>query len=140
MQRYLSPNDWSRCYVVHHDNVASNIPLWGSLGEPGAYDHARGILVEISRALTATPIFLYYHELQTRDRHPVGTLIIATVREPTGNRVAVIEQRETAPYGRRGDYWQVTINGTIPEQGIAAYPPSPPWLANLVWRTVHPAQ
>lgn len=137
MKRYFSPFDWSRCYVIH-DNIATNVPRWGSLGEFGVYDYARGLLVEISSILRARPLTLFYHALETTNGSPVGTRITASVREPTGNIVTIVDRRENAPFSPRGDYWHIVINGTIPDDGIAAHPPSPPWLANLVWRTIHP--
>ncbi|MGH3798130.1 MAG: hypothetical protein ACRDSP_25040 [Pseudonocardiaceae bacterium] len=53
--------DWSRSYLLP-DHVVTNIPLRGSDGEPGAYNNARGLLVEVCLATGARPVALHYTE------------------------------------------------------------------------------
>jgi hypothetical protein len=57
-----SAYDWSRCYLLP-GHVTANIPLRGSEGEPGAYDNARGLLVEICLATDAHPVALHYADI-----------------------------------------------------------------------------
>lgn len=133
--RTLTSYDFSRCYVLY-DDVDCNIPRWGSVGEYGAWDHARGVLVELCRALPATPVRLHLRELDTPTRAPVGWEITAVARDHTGAPVTVVSRRETWPYSLRGDFWQVHINGVVPGEGTAIHPPSLPWLARLVRNTL----
>ncbi len=129
--RWLTPYDWSRSYLLP-DTVVSNIPRRGNLGEFGAWNAARGVLVELCRALDATPISLRYQDLVVpRTRHPIGMRVTAHARRRTGRDVILVYRRESAPYGRRGDYWSVAINGLIPGEGSGAQPPSLPWLGHL---------
>lgn len=141
--RMFSINDYQRGYVLF-DDVECNIPRWGSGWDYGAWNCARGLLVELSRALRATPLALHYHELltwapredpDTVPAHlPVGTETIAVLRERTGELVTVLSHRETSPYGEHGDTWRLTVNGIEPADGVDRHPPSLPWLATLVRR------
>ncbi len=63
-RREFSAADHARGYVLF-DDVACNIPRWGAPGEPGAWNHARGLLVELVRHLPSTPVALHYRELHT---------------------------------------------------------------------------
>lgn len=131
--RMVSMADYRRCYVLF-DEVESNIPRWGTEGEFGAWDYARGVLVEVSRRVRGTPVALHYRELDTPvARNPIGVEVTAIVRAGDGELVTVVSRHESAPFGARGDQWQLTVNGVIPAAGIAASPPSLPWMANLVW-------
>ncbi|GAB3289123.1 hypothetical protein [Parasphingorhabdus pacifica] len=136
--RMFGPHDYRRSYVLP-DEVDSNIPRRGSVGEYGAWNHARGVLVEISRRLRAVPLALDYRELEAPARLPVGIEVTAVVRANIGQPVTVISRRETAPYGPRGDYWQLTVDGVVPEGGLHRHPPSLPWLAHLVRHALHSA-
>jgi hypothetical protein len=150
--RWITPHDASRCYVLY-DDVECNIPRWGSLGEYGAWDWARGLVVELHRRLGGTPVSLHYHELLTRypldDRGtrahlPVGIEVTAILRDRDGQDVTVVSRRETAPYGPRGEHWHITVNGEIPEDaddpalsGRHTRAPSLPFLALLVQTHLH---
>lgn len=136
--RMFGPHDYLRSYVLP-DEVASNIPRRGSVGEFGAWNHARGVLVEVSRRLRATPLSLHYLELETPDRLPVGTDVTAVVEDHTRQRLSVVSRRESAPYGPRGDYWQLSVDGVVPDGGTHRHPPSLPWLAHLVHLALHSA-
>jgi hypothetical protein len=139
--RMFSMADYRRSYVLY-DGVECNIPRWGREGEFGVWNYARGVLVETSRAVGGTPVSLRYRELLTRQPHedpatvpahlPVGHEITAVIRDADGELVTVVDHRETAPYGAHGDFWELTVNGVQPEDGLALHPPSLPWMANTV--------
>jgi hypothetical protein len=121
--RMFGMADYRRSYVLY-DGVECNIPRWGREGEFSVWNYARGVLVETSRALHATPVSLHYRELLTRQPHedaatvpahlPVGHEITAVIRDADGELVTVVDHRETAPYGKHGDFWAVTVNGSSP--------------------------
>jgi hypothetical protein len=146
--RWITPYDFSRSYVLPED-VETNIPRRGSLGGFGAHDWARGHLVELYQRLGGTPLSLHHRELLTRhplddpdttpEHLPVGNEVTARLRDPDGHLVTVVSRGEWAPYGPRGDFWQLTVNDEIPTDaddpalhGVHAYPPSLPFLAHLV--------
>jgi hypothetical protein len=52
---YLTPYDFSRSYALP-DSVDSNLPHRGNVDGPGAWAVARGVLVELCRALDASPL------------------------------------------------------------------------------------
>lgn len=68
----------------------------------------------------------------------------ARLRDRTGQTITVVSRCESAPFGPRGDYWQITVNDDIPAGdddpalgGVHAYPPSLPYLAFLVQLHLH---
>lgn len=127
-----SSGEVSRSYVLF-DNVQANVPRWGSAGECGAWNYARGLAVELSRVLAARPISVHYRELERGPGLPVGNEVTAVVqRHPDRQLVTVTSRRESAPYGPRGDNWQLTVNNTVPADGAARHPPALPGLARLV--------
>ena len=125
-----------------YDDVECNIARWGSDGECGAWNYARGVAVETARAVCGSPVSLYYHELLTCSPHeaparvpahlPLGHEITAVVRDGFGDLVTVVDHRETAPYGEHGDVWRLTVDGVEVEDGSASHPPSLPWAAHQV--------
>lgn len=125
--------EYCRSYVLF-DGVCCNIPRWGSVGEPGAWNHARGLLAELTARLDATPIALHYRDLVTggRARLPVGIEVTAVLRDPNRELVTVAHRCESAPYSAAGDRWRLTVNGEVPDGGHATYPPSLPRIAGLV--------
>lgn len=130
--------DYRRCYVLP-ETVETNIPRWGSLGEFGSFDYARGVLVELTCHLPATPVALHYRELATTPaRLPVGIEITATVGDSLGELITVVVRRENAPHGPRGDHWELAVDGVVPADGVASHPPSLPWMARLVRCAVAP--
>lgn len=134
--RMFGLHDYRRSYVLPAA-VESTIPRWGSAGEPGAWNHARGVLVEVSRRLWAEPVALHYRELESGpSRLPVGIEVTAVVCTNTAERITVGSRRETAPHGPRGDLWRLTVNGVVPQGGRDRHPPSLPWLALLVHRAL----
>lgn len=131
--RRLTPWDASRCYVLF-DEVACNIPRWGAVGECGAWNHARGLLVELCRFLDATPVSLDYQELSNpQTGEPCGREITAVV-DRGGRRVEVVSHRESDLYDQRGDYWRLSVNSKTREDWCARHPPSLPFIANFVRR------
>ncbi len=146
--RWITPYDASRSYLLPGD-IESNIPRRGYPGSFGAHDWARGHLVELYSRLGGTPLSLYYRELLARHPHdnpettpehlPVGNEVTARLRDRADRLVTVITRFEYAPDGPRGDYWQVEVNGEIPDggdnpalDGKHTHPPSLPFLAHLV--------
>jgi hypothetical protein len=139
MPNMFSIADYRRCYVLY-ENVASNIPRWGSIAEPRAWDYARGVLVELYRRLGDTRLELIYRELDTPgERCPIGHEVTAVLRTGAGLLVTVKSLVEAAPHGDRGDFWQMTVNGVVPDDGTSPYRPSSPWLAWLVQRHLRQA-
>ncbi|WNV85061.1 hypothetical protein [Umezawaea sp. Da 62-37] len=145
--RWITPYDASRSYFLD-DDVDCNIPRRGVLGELGAWNHARGHLVELRRRLGGTPLALHYRELLTRHPHdtddipphlPVGNEVTARLRTGDDQLVTVVTRAEWAPYGTQGDHWQLTIDDEIPTDtddpalhGVHRYAPTLPYLAFLV--------
>lgn len=146
--RWITPYDASRSYLLPED-VETNIPRRGYLGSYGAHDWARGHLVELLQRLGGVPLSLHYRELLTRHPHedpelvpghlPVGIEVTVCLRDGDGWLVTVVSRVEWGPFGPRGDYWQVTVNGEIPTDGddpglhgVHAYPPTLAFLAFLV--------
>ncbi|WP_406690339.1 hypothetical protein REH65_31210 [Saccharopolyspora sp. ID03-671] len=133
--RMFGLHDYRRSYVLPTE-VESNIPRTGSDGEFGSWNYARGVLVEVSSRLRAVPLSLHYIELETPKRLPMGIEVTAVVEDHTRRRVTVVSRCENAPYGPRGDFWQLTVDGAVPDGGRHSYPPSLPWLAFLVHRAL----
>lgn len=147
--RWINHDDYLRSYLLP-DNVETNIPHRGCLGGYGAHNWARGHLVELHRRLGGVPLSLHFRELlvrPTRDPALVGERCLegmgveatACLRDPRGQLITVVSRAESAPYGPRGDHWEVTINGGIPAcaddpglNGVHTYPPSLPFMALLV--------
>ncbi|QFZ20532.1 hypothetical protein [Saccharothrix syringae] len=145
--RWITPYDASRCYLLP-DTVECNIPRRGAAGECGAWDWARGHLVELHFRLGGAPAALYYRDLVAPHPHdalgvaphlPVGVEVTARLRTREDRLVTVVSRVESAPHGPRGDHWQVTVDGEIPTDaddpalhGEHRYPPSLPFLAFLV--------
>ncbi|WP_328442831.1 hypothetical protein [Amycolatopsis sp. NBC_00438] len=133
---WLTAYDWSRSYVLP-ESVACNIPHRGSLNDYGAWNDARGVLVELCRALPATPISLLYDEpVQRRNRMRIAIRITAHARRGDGQDVRVIyrsERTDTAPWP---DFWSVAVNGLIPASGRGVRRPSPPWIAHTAAHTL----
>lgn len=144
--RWITPYDASRSYVLREE-VETNIPRRGHPGSYGAHNWARGHLVELYIFLGGTPLSVHYRELLARGPHedhtvpehlPVGCEVTARLRTDDGQVLTVVSRAESAPYGPRGDYWQLTVDGEIPIDddprlsGVGTYPPSLPFLAVLV--------
>ncbi|MGH3904163.1 MAG: hypothetical protein ACRDTE_08240 [Pseudonocardiaceae bacterium] len=71
-----SAYDWSRSYLLP-GHVTANIPRRGGEGEPGAYNNARGLLVEICRATGAHPVALHYADTFSSDTGLTRTTALA---------------------------------------------------------------
>jgi len=147
--RWITPHDASRCYLLYTE-IDCNIPRRGRLGEPGAWNWSRGLLVELHQRLGGTAVALQYRELLTRHPHdppdtpphlPAGIEVTAHLHDRDNHDITVTTRIENAPHGPRGDYWQLTVNGDIPTDihdpafnGVHAYAPTLPFLALLVER------
>jgi hypothetical protein len=128
---YFDRSDYRRSYLLP-DTAASNIPQRPAPGEPGAYNHARGLLVELSRALRGEPTSLRYTDrCEPTTRRHVDTEVTATVTTASGP-VTVVLTHGSAPESPRGDHWQITVNGRIPDDGTGRHLPSLPALARRV--------
>ncbi|WP_103349737.1 hypothetical protein [Amycolatopsis sp. CA-128772] len=134
-QLWLTHDDWSRSYVLP-ESVACNILRRGSLDDLGAWNVARGVLVELCRALTATPVSLLYDEpVQRRDGARVAIRVTARARCRDGRDVIVIYRSERTDTGPCPDFWSVAVNGFIPASGRDVRRPSPPWIAHTAAQT-----
>ncbi|WIV60650.1 hypothetical protein [Amycolatopsis nalaikhensis] len=135
-QLWFSPYDWSRSYVLP-ESVACNIPRHGSLDDLGAWNVARGVLVELCRALPATPVSLLYDEpVQRRDRTRTAIRVTARARRRDGRDVIVIYRSEHTDAAPWPDFWSVAVNGFIPASGRDVRRPSPPWIAHTAAQTL----
>ncbi|MEA5367239.1 hypothetical protein VA596_47465 [Amycolatopsis sp., V23-08] len=136
-QLWLPHDDWSRSYVLPQ-LVACNIPRSGSLDDLGAWNIARGVLVELCRELPATPVSLLYDEpVQHRDRTRVAIRVTARARRRDGQDVTVIYRSERTDTDPCPDFWSVAVNGFIPASGRDVRRPSPPWIAHTAAQTLH---
>ncbi|MET8997196.1 hypothetical protein [Amycolatopsis sp. NPDC004169] len=133
---WLTAHDWSRSYLLP-ESVTCNIPHRGSLDGYGAWNLARGVLVELCRALPATPVSLLYDEpVQRRNHMRVAIRITAHARRADGHDVRVIyrsERTDTEPWP---DFWSIAVNGFIPASGHDVRRPSPPWIAHTAAHTL----
>ncbi|WP_410626225.1 hypothetical protein [Amycolatopsis sp. cmx-8-4] len=132
---WFTAYDWSRSYVLP-ESVSCNIPHRGSLNDCGAWNTARGVLVELCRALPAAPVSLLYEPVQRRDRLRVAIRITAHTRSADGQDVRVIYRSERSDAEPWPDFWSVAVNGFIPASGQDARRPSPPWIAHTAAQTL----
>lgn len=127
---------WSRSYLLPK-SVACNIPHRGSLDGYGAWNVARGILVELCRALPATPVSLLYDEpVQRRDHTRIALRITAHARRTDGLDVIVIYRNEHGDAEPWPEFWSIAVNGFIPATGHDVRRPSPPWIAHTARETL----
>ncbi len=75
-----STYDWSRSYLLP-GHITANIPRRGAEGDPGAYNNARGLLVEICRATGAHPVALHYADTFSPDTGLTRTTALARLPE-----------------------------------------------------------
>ncbi len=133
---WITPYDWGRSYVLP-ESVTCNIPLCGSLEGYGAWNLARGILVELCRALPATPISLLYDEpVRRRDLTRIAKRITARARRADGQDVIVIYRSERCDTEPWPEFWSIAVNGFIPATGCDVARPSPPWIAHTARETL----
>ncbi|WP_370964930.1 hypothetical protein [Amycolatopsis sp. cg9] len=133
---WLTAYDWSRSYVLP-ESVTCNIPRRGSLNDYGAWNTARGVLVELCRALPAAPVSLLYDEpVQRRDRTRMAIRITAHARRGDGQEVRVIYRSERTDAEPWPEFWSVAVNGFIPASGHGIRRPSPPWIAHTAVQTL----
>lgn len=131
----VGPWDWSRSYLLP-ENVRSNIPLRGSVGSPGAYNVARGLLVEICRATAAVPVALHYAESELIEGGISSTAWLitftATARLPDGTSIVVVTRNRQHPDDDRDDDWTIELDGAVLRTESRRYPPSPRFQGQLV--------
>ncbi len=129
-QLWFTPYDWSRSYLLP-ESVTCNIPRRRSLDGYGAHNVARGVLVELCRALPATPVSLLYDEpVQRRDWTRTAIRITAHARCADGRDVRVIYRSERNDTEPRAEFWSIAVNGFIPATGHDVVRPSPPWIGH----------
>lgn len=117
-------HDYCRSYVLPSE-VDTNIPRAGGAGEFGSWNYACGVLVEVSRRLPAAPLSLHYRELETPGHLPMGIEVTAVV-DDTRRRISVVSRLETAPCGPRGDYWELSVDDAVPDDGRHSHAQSMP--------------
>ncbi|MFB9686147.1 hypothetical protein [Amycolatopsis plumensis] len=133
---WFTPYDWSRSYVLP-ESVACNIPHRGSLDGYGAWNVARGVLVELCRALPGVPVSLLYDEpVQRRDRTRIAIRITAHARRADGQDVRVIYRSERSDTEPWPEFWSIAVNGFIPAASHDVRRPSPPWIAHTATTTL----
>ncbi len=133
---WFTPYDWNRSYLLPQ-SVTCNIPHRGSLEGYGAWNLARGILVELCRALPATPVSLLYDEpAQRRDHTRIPKRITARARRADGQDVIVIYRSERGDAEPWPQFWSIAVNGFIPATGRDVRRPSPPWIAHIAAQTL----
>jgi hypothetical protein len=121
-----------RDYVLPAE-VHTNLPRQGYDGEPGGWNRARGLLMELAWALGATPEALYHRPLETPEGNPDGVVVTAIVKDSRHSITTVVFRRQEHQPGnrQRRPWWQLTVNGTTPPQGTGHVSPAPPWLARI---------
>jgi hypothetical protein len=109
----------------------------GSLDGYGAWNVARGVLIELCRALPATPISLLYDEpVQRRDRTRIAKRITAHARRVDGQVVIVIYRSERGDAEPWTEFWSIAVKGFIPTTGRDVVRPSPSWIAHTAAQTL----
>ncbi|MBQ0926622.1 hypothetical protein [Saccharopolyspora endophytica] len=126
--RMFGLHDYCRSYVLPSE-VDTNIPRTGGAGEFGSWNYACGVLVEVSRRLRAAPLSLHYRELETPGHLPMGIEVTAVV-DDTRRRISVVSRLETVPCGPRGDYWELSVDDAVPDDGRHSHAQSLPWLVH----------
>lgn len=119
------------------DGVHTNLPRHGYDGEPGSWERARGLLLELGRQLSATPVALYHQPQYARGGNPAGLVVTAIVRRGDGQITTVIVRLHEGPVdGTYQRSWQVIVDGvTHPGGRVLA---SPPLLAQFVAQALRP--
>ncbi len=132
----FTPYDWSRSYLLPAD-VASNIPLRGSVGMLGAHNAARGLLIETCRHTGAYPIGLHYAETVLDDDAIIVVDVTATAQLPTGAPLTVhTRTKHRCHNDARDDDWSISVDGVAHPDGNRKRPPSPPMQGWIVHRLV----
>ncbi|MGH3534867.1 MAG: hypothetical protein ACRDQG_09165 [Pseudonocardiaceae bacterium] len=129
--------DWSRSYLLP-DHVVTNIPLRGSDGEPGAYNNARGLLVEVCLATGARPVALHYTETISP---PDGGLTRITAVAGLPERARPLLVFTCCRYPLRGqgpEAWSICLDHAHLATEDRRFPPSPPWQAGIIARRLRP--
>jgi hypothetical protein len=130
----FTADDWSRGYLLP-DTVRANIPLRGSIGEPGAYNAACGLLVEVCRFTGAAPLSLRYLE-EERPGELLTTIIArADLRDRT---VTVITQYRMPLRTNTAECWLISVNDELLAHEQHRHPPSPPYQGSIVARWLQP--
>jgi hypothetical protein len=87
---------------------------------------------QLSRHLRAEPTHLHYNErCEPITRRHIDTEITATLAT-TDSTVTVVLTHGSAPESPRGDYWELAINGRVPEDCAGRHLPSLPMLGRIV--------
>jgi hypothetical protein len=115
------------------DDVHTNLPRQGYHGEPAGWRRARGLLIELARAVQASPVALYLCPLETSDGDPDGVAVTAIVRDAHRLITTVVWRHMIDP-----QRWQLSINGSTPPDCSGRVAPSPPWLARLAATHITP--
>src|SRR5262245_2173113 len=79
------------------DTVHTNIPRQPQPAGDATANHARGILVHLSRDLHGTPIALYHQPLKTRTGDTIGSVVTAIARDHDDQLITVVWRETTQP-------------------------------------------
>ncbi|WP_214406334.1 hypothetical protein [Pseudonocardia lacus] len=123
--RYLDESDYRRSHLLP-DDVVCNIPRRSFPGEYGAWNIARGLLVETCRVIGARPLAL--HQTDDVDSSPdaISTSITtARFRMRTGREAEFIATRRSGVATDRLDSWTISVNGRSLPHESRLNPPSP---------------
>lgn len=118
------------------DTVHTNLARQPQPHEPGTDNHARGILVHLTRDLHGTPIALYRQPLESRTGDTVGSVVTAIARDHDDQLITVVWRETTQPpRWRRTTTGQLTVNGIPALRTTRHRRPPASWLARIAWRT-----
>jgi hypothetical protein len=135
--RFLDHSDYRRSHLLP-DDVVCNIPRRPTPGECGAWNVARGLLVEACRATAGRPLALHHVDYASSvGVRPSVSVTLARLRLRTGREVEFVTRRCSADEGRIVDTWTIAINGHALAHEDRAYPPSPVVIGLIVARAIH---
>lgn len=134
--RYFDMSDYRRSHLLP-DHVTCNVARRLSLGDPGAWNVARGELVEACRATGARPVELRYAE-SPDPRHPRTTLTVTTSRMTLagGRGVEVVTTRRSADRPGGVDSWSIAVDGRGCPAEVRVHMLSPAVIGSIVRRTI----
>lgn len=135
--RYIDQSDYRRSHLLP-DDVECNIPRRPSEGEPGAWNIARGQLVEVCRATGASPIELHHTSWFSHGRDG-GVISVARgrVRLRSGREVEFATTSRSAIRDHGWDGWDIAVDGQSLSGETRTYPPSPVVIGLIVAAAVH---
>ena len=124
--------DYQRCYILPPQSETTLLRHY-RLGDYGAHEHARGVLVELLIWLEATAVSLGCADSQDGDLF----VVTAVVDSPAFGRVHVETRRFSRLYGPvADDSWAISVDGQRLHAEDRRRPPSPRYTGMIVRRAL----